>query len=131
MAKDKLSNRALTTRLRELMASVHTSDINDDGEVVMTTKAERLAELLADRALGWEEQVTVPNKKVPGGIEEKTVVHKPEKWAMVMVYERLEGKTPVAMPDETKGLTVSDKVSELAVTRINDLTEQETQDGIS
>ena len=129
MANDKLSGRALTEKLREIMASYHTGDLNEAGEMQMITKGERLAEILADRALGWVETETIEDKKVPGGVREKVTKHKPEKWAIVMVYERMEGKTPTAIEDKNPGITVADKVSELAVTRINALTAEETDDG--
>ncbi len=128
MAKEKLSGRALTTHLREIMASVHTTDLLD-GEMVLTTKSERLAEILCERALGWEDVEEVPDSSAKKGYRSRKVKHKPEKWAIVMVYERLEGKAPTALEDKTPGITVTDRVSELAVERINDLTEEETQDG--
>ena len=129
MAREKLSGSALTKHLREIMASYHDSGLNADGEMVMMTKAEALASILADRALGWDEEVEVRDKKKPGNVEMVVKKHPPEKWAIVMVYERMEGKTPTALADETKGLTVSDKVSELAVESINRLTDEETEDG--
>ena len=130
MAKEKISSRALTEKLREIMAEIHTTDLKD-GEMVMKTNCERLAEILADRALGWDEEVEIADKKVPGGVKRKQVKHPPEKWAIVMVYERMEGKTPTAVADETSGIKVADKVSELAVDAINRLTEEETTDGDS
>lgn len=129
MTSERITNTALTKHLREIMASIHTSDLNEDGEMVFTTKVERLAEIVADRALGWSEEVEVKKKNGQG--EMMTKHHPPEKWAIIMVYERMEGKTPTAVADDNKGLTVTDKVSELAVKAINNLTEEETKDGDS
>lgn len=126
--KEKFSNRALTERLRELMAEVHDSHLGDEGELTMVTKGERLAEILVERALGWDE-VTIEETDIPGAIREKTVKHKPERWAIEMCYDRLEGKTPQALTDETVGLSATDKISELAKRKINTLTEEETKNG--
>ena len=128
MSKEKLSGSALTKHLREIMASYHDSRLNDDGDMVMFTKAEALAEILADRALGWDEELEIEDKKVPGKVTKVMKKHPPEKWAIVMVYERMEGKTPTALADETKGLTAAERVGELAVTAINDLTDRETEE---
>lgn len=127
MAKAKFSNRALTEKLRELMASVHDTRLNEDGEAEYVTKGERLAELICDRALGWEDTELV-DTDVPGQKQEVTKKHRPERWAMELVWDRLEGKTPQALSDDTDRLTAADKVSELAKTKINKLTE-ETTDG--
>ena len=129
MAKETLSGNKLTKHLREIMASYHEggTSLNEDGEIVMQTKAEALAEILADRALGWEEEVQVKDKKTDA-VTNVIKHHPPEKWAIIMVYERMEGKTPTALADETKGLTAADRVSELAVTAINELTEAETEE---
>ena len=113
------------------MASVHTTFLNDQGEVDMVTKSERLAELLIDRALGWEETVEAADPKVPGDTITTVLKHKPEKWAIVMVYERLEGKTPMAIADATDTPKVVDRVSDLAIKSVNALTEEETDDGDS
>lgn len=126
--KERVSNRALTDKLRELMASVHTTRLNDEGGVDMISKSERLAELIADRALGWEETVDVPDKKVSGRTVSTVVRHKPEKWAIVMVYERLEGKTPMAVADVQDTPKVADRVSDLAKKSVNALTEEETEE---
>ena len=57
---------------------------------------------------------------------EKEVWHKAERWAIEMVWERIEGRTPQALVDDKKGLTVADKVNELAVDRVNKLTKEQT-----
>jgi hypothetical protein len=125
--REKFSNRALTLKLREIMAEVYDSKLEDE-KWTMTSKGERLAEILVDRAIGWKEEVTVKTD-VPGQVETTIVQHKPERWAIEMCYDRLEGKTPQALADETTALTAADKVEELSKSRINALTEEETKDG--
>ncbi len=96
----------LTEQLRKLADTVET--IRDDGAVV--TKGEALAQLVFKRALGYKIE------DVKTG-EEKYIA--PEQWAMQLIFERLEGKVPQTQPDEKDVLKASDKVSELAKSRIN------------
>lgn len=104
------SSKALTGHLRAL--SKEAESIADDGEII--TKAEALAMLLWQYALGWEEaDPDDPNK---------TVMHRPAQWAIQMVYDRLEGKAPAAIEDGSGTMTAADKVSELAKTSVNALT---------
>lgn len=107
----KYSTRQLTQYLRTLAADVETID----GEGNLITKGEALARLLFKKALGYEtEDPDDPGKKV---------YHKPEAWAMQMIWERLEGKAPIAMTDEKSGLSVENRVDELAVQRLNSYAE--------
>ena len=98
----------LTKHLRALAAEA-SEQIADDGSVL--TRAEALALLIWGRALGWVEK----------GDKGEQVNHKPEPWAISLIYERLEGRCPTAMDTGNKG-TVADKVSEMGVAAINDLT---------
>jgi hypothetical protein len=103
------SKATLTKHLRELSASL-SERIADDGHAL--TKAEALAAVIWERAIGWTEIAE-------GGTE---VPHKPEPWAVALIYERLEGRCPTAMDvGSTKG-TVADRVSDLGRTKINNLT---------
>ena len=87
MAREKYSSRALTNKLREIMASVHTTNLVD-GEMTFVAKGERLAEILADRAHGWTE-IELIEGEVHGQITEKKTWHKPERWAIEMAWERM------------------------------------------
>jgi hypothetical protein len=97
----------LTKHLREMAQYVETLD--DEGNAV--TKARRLAALVWDHALGFEE-------KEPDS--DKVVLRRPEQWAIMLIYERIEGRCPVAQA-ESSGKTVAEKVSELGVDKINAL----------
>lgn len=124
MPHAKYDNRALTRKLRELAATVHDTRMNDDGEVEYLSKGEALAEELFKSALGWFEEVIVEGD-VPGQVITKKVWHKPEAWAKQFIWDRLEGKSPTALPDDKGGMTVKDKVSDLAVARVNKLTKEQ------
>lgn len=125
MAKAKYNSRELTNRLRELLAEVHDTILNDDKEAVLITKGEALAELLMNRALGWIEEV-IEESGISGKTITRKVIHSPERWAIELIYDRTEGKSPQALPDDKGGLTATDRVSELARKKVNQLTEEAT-----
>lgn len=106
--KFKFNTRQLTQHLRELAVEAET--MTDEGEII--TKSEALAQLLWKKALGWKEIV----KGIDG---EETILHKPEAWAIQMIYERMEGKAPIALIDEKQQLTASERISDLARTKLN------------
>ena len=108
----KYNSRDLTNHLRELAAEAHDWS-EEDGAI---TKGEAMARLLWRKALGYTE-TTVDDEG-----NEKEVYHKPEAWAIQLVYERIEGKTPQAM-EEDRGdkPKAKDHVRELAQSRLNDL----------
>jgi hypothetical protein len=47
------------------------------------------------------------------------VVHPPVAWAMQYLYERQEGKAPMAVPDDDNRVKAAEKVRELAKDRLN------------
>jgi len=111
MAKPKAYNsKQITQHLREIAAMAHDWS-EEDG---MLTKGECLAMLLWRKALGYTEKV------VDDEGNEKEIFHKPEAWAIQLVYDRMEGKVPQAVTDdETRSVKVKDEVSELAKSRLN------------
>lgn len=110
-APGKFGLKALTSELRKLMAEVHTTTA--DGTPI--TKAEALADIVAKMALGWEE-VT---RDEMGNLIKK--IHPPVAWAIQYVFERMEGKSAIATPENESGMKASDKVRELARDRVNAL----------
>ena len=88
--------------------------MTEEGELL--TKGEALARLLWRKALGWVEKTRDDEGN------ESELIHKPEAWAINLVYERMEGKTPQAVTEQDESrVKAVDKVRELAVARINDL----------
>jgi hypothetical protein len=128
--KAKIDNRALTTKLREMAAEVHDVEIVDEetGEIQVITRIESLATKLWNRALGWIEEVVEEDDDVPGKVRERKIVHKPEQWAMQLLYDRLEGRVPQALPDDGPGITAADKVGELAKSKINSMAKKAAGD---
>lgn len=123
MAEKRYSNRELTDALRATGAEIYdTRIVGEDGEIRSITRYEALAELLWKKALGWIEEV---DEKGDKGVMVRTKrEHKPESWAAQLIYERWEGKTPVAMPEVGRGLTAADRVRDLSKARINRLAKE-------
>ena len=109
--KPKYDTRALTDKLRELAAEVH----NMDPDGTMVTRGEALATLLFNKALGYKERI------IDDDGDEAEIVHPPEAWAINLVYDRLEGKTPVAIQEDTGKIKAKDKVGDLAKKQLNAL----------
>lgn len=105
----RLGGKALTKELIKLASVVHVT-LHDGTEV---TREQALAELLWKMALGYTEPY------VDDAGNPKEMVHKPTQWAMTLVFERLEGKAPSAMPDDTGGVTAAQKIRALAKDRLN------------
>ena len=96
----------LSKYLRVLAIEIHTLD--PDGDPV--TKAAALASLVWQHALGFEQpDPDNPNKVKPVP---------PAVWAIELLYNRIEGKIPVAAPEES-GRSLSEKVSDLGKAKIN------------
>ena len=120
MAKPKQTSGAVPTghllskHLRVLAAEACIAAPNG----TILTRAERLAELIWQNALGWNEW---------DAKTKKSIEHEPKQWAMEMLYDRLEGRVPQAM-EQVKGGSVADRVTELGKTKINDLVETPVED---
>lgn len=112
-APQKFSTRALTRYLNEMGALVHTVD--DEGNAISREQA--LADLLWKKALGYTEMTRDDDGNM------KQMVHKSESWAMQYIFERREGKAPVALNtgDNEGRIKAADKVRELARERLNKL----------
>lgn len=110
MARDPLlSSKALTNELRKLAAENLT--ILNDGTPI--TRAQKLADLIWNLAVGWTETVVDNNGS------RKEVVHPPVPWAMKFAFERLEGRSAEAQVEESERITAADMVRQLSKDRIN------------
>lgn len=112
MDKKAYKSRELTKHLRELAADIH--DMTAEGDVL--TKGQALARLLFQKALGYTE------KKIDDEGKESLVVHKPEAWAIQLIYDRIEGKIPQAVVEDETRVKAAERVRELATQRINAVT---------
>jgi hypothetical protein len=117
MGKPKrYSSKELTNHLREMAAEAH--DMMDDGSVL--TRGEALALLLWRKALGYTE------KRVDDEGTETEVYHEPASWAIQLVYERMEGRTPQAITEDEQRIKAADRVRDLAKSRLNSLAQKAT-----
>lgn len=103
--------KKLSEELAKLAKEAHT--ITDDGTVV--TREQALADLIWKQALGWKEKV----RDEEGNLKE--VSHPPVAWAQQYVYERCDGKAPMAEIDQVKGIKASERIRDLSRNRLNAL----------
>lgn len=113
-------NREFTARIRELMAMAHELQADEKGELHYITKGEAMAQIVMKMALGHKETVEVASDTT-GQLIKKDIIHKPVAWAIQLIWDRLEGKTPQALPDDKSGMTAAKKVRKLTTDRINAL----------
>jgi hypothetical protein len=111
-AKEKRSMKVptgaiLSKYLRALAVEIETT--NADGDLV--TKAAALADLVWKYALGGHKE------RDDKGVE-KTMP--PAVWAIELLYNRIEGKIPLAVVEE-QGRSLTERVSDLGKARINSL----------
>jgi hypothetical protein len=107
----RIGGKSLTAELRKL--AVQAVSIDDEGNPI--TREAALAKQVWQRALGWVEII----RDDVGNRQE--VQHKPESWAVQYLFERLEGKAPIAANDDATGIRALDKVRDLNRDRINSL----------
>jgi len=90
-------------------------------EAVMLTKAEAIARYIWKTALGWEESVDVFDKQgKKTGIRPE--VHRPDKWAINMIWDRLEGRVGAAdLKGGSDKASLADKVSEQGKKRLSQI----------
>ena len=112
--RKKYNSRELTGHLKTLLAEAH--DMTVEGDLI--TKGEAIARLLIQKALGWEEKTKDDEGK------ELVVLHKPEAWAIQLVYDRVEGKTPQAVTEDDVRIKAAERVRELAKQRMNSLVDE-------
>ena len=121
--KKSIAGKLLSKFIREIA-----SEICDDPvikakgeEAVMLTKAEAIARYIWKTALGWEESVDVldkDGKKI--GIRPE--VHKPDKWAINMIWDRMEGRAGAAdLKGDSSKASLADRVSAQGKKRLDQI----------
>lgn len=111
MANGRMGGKALTAELRKLAGQA--VSVDDNGDPI--TREMRLAELIWKQALGYTEVI-----RDEMGTETKRD-HPPVAWAQQYLFERMEGKAPVAMPENDGTMKAADKVRQLSKDRVNAL----------
>jgi hypothetical protein len=104
------AGQLLSKFLRQIAEEVTELD-QKDGEDVLVSKAEKMARIMFKEALGYTEVEVNKN----GG--RKDIIHKPDKTMIGLIYERIEGRAPLAQ-EGTGKQEIPDKVDEQAKKRI-------------
>jgi hypothetical protein len=90
-------------------------------EAVMLTKAEAIARYIFKLALGYEESVDVLDK-IGKKIGIRPEVHRPDKWAINMIWDRLEGRVGAAdLKAGSDKASLADKISEQGKKRLGQI----------
>lgn len=113
------AGKLLSKYIREILNEEHDDPlIKARGEeAVMVTKAEAIARHVVKSALGYTEEVDNIIKGVKTGMT--TVVHRPDKTFICLVWDRMEGRVaPMDIKGGTEKATAADKVSEQGKKRL-------------
>lgn len=124
--KKKKSDHGKLTKAGQLLSQFirqiaveETEFIKDsDGEDRMVTKAEALARLVWQRALGYTE-IRIPVSGPP-----EDIIHPPDRVYVGMLWDRMEGRAPLMNPEKGNKRTIADRVSEQGKRRINQIVEE-------
>jgi len=108
-----MAGKFLSQALRDLSQEAH----DTDGDRTKT-RADCLAEFIWNAALGYKAKVWNEKK---GGLIEKEFG--PQTWAIALIFDRLEGKVPMAEDDASPGATLAQRVAEISKDNINKLAE--------
>lgn len=79
---------------------------------IMATKAEALARLIWKKALGYKEEKTDKEGLV------QAYHHAPDKQMAGLIFDRMEGRTPMTVGDSDGKMTTAERVSEQGKKRI-------------
>ena len=111
MAKKKkgFNTKNLNTLLEKIGSELHDAKINGD----TVTKDEALIRTLWNKALGYVETIQDNNGA------NKEIRHKPERWAVELIYLRREGAVPTVQGEDRNRITAAEEVSQLAKDRLN------------
>jgi len=90
------------------------------------TKAEALARVIWDMALGWkEEEDLIRDGQVVG---KRVKTYPPAQWAISLVYDRAEGKAAQAGDSGTTNPTVAERITDRTKNCLNKLAEAADDD---
>ena len=95
----------------EVTEFVEIPDGDSGKEMAIRSKAEALARFVWKQALGYEELNDAGEK----------VKHEPDKWAVGLLFDRLEGKVTAIPVAGKTGLSIADRVSEQGKRALNKL----------
>jgi hypothetical protein len=115
------AGKLLTAQLKTILQEKTEVEMDEDGAPIIVTKAEKMARTMVKMALGYKEEV---ERKMDGKTVIDELVHGPNAGLIALVYDRVEGRIPVASVEEPDKRTLADRVSEQGKKRINNLSEK-------
>ncbi|MCK5615797.1 hypothetical protein KAR91_78765 [Candidatus Pacearchaeota archaeon] len=121
--KKVAAGKLLSKFIREIAEEIHDDLVAriKDGEPVPVTKAEAIARYIWKVALGYSEDVDVVDKAgKKTGIRPE--FHRPDKWAINLIWDRLEGRAGAAdLKGGSDKASLADKVSEQGKKRLGQI----------
>jgi len=117
------AGKLLSKYIREIASEIHDDPVikAKGEEAVMLTKAEAIARHIFKLALGYEEEVDVLDK-AGKKIGIKSVIHQPDKWAINVIWDRLEGRTGAAdVKSDSSKASLAERVSALGKKHMNQI----------
>ena len=123
------AGKLLSKYIREIASEIHDDPVikAKGEEAVMLTKAEAIARHIFKLALGYEEEVDVLDK-AGKKIGIKSVIHQPDKWAINVIWDRLEGRTGAAdVKSDSRKASVADRMSAQGKKRLDNIAKQSTK----
>lgn len=118
MGKKARAGNLLSSYLRAIAQEMIVRDDLDAGESRSMSKAEALAYLIWNKALGFKEEIAGEDGVMV------TVEHEPDKDMIKLVYDRMEGKVTNAEETSDRGQALPDKVSETNRDKLNKMAEK-------
>ncbi len=117
--KKVVAGKLLSKFIREIASEEYDDPIIKarGEEAVMVTKAEAIARHIWNVALGYVEEIDICKDGVKTGVKLET--HRPDKWAISIIWDRMEGR--VGQADTKAGsdkASLADKVSEQGKKRL-------------
>lgn len=97
----------------EITEFVANDPSNPEAGLRMASKAEKLCRNLWQEALGWTEVTESPDG------DRKQIIHKPSKWAIQEIMNRVDGRTVAAVSAEDNTATMADNVRRTAIDLAN------------
>ncbi len=115
-----ITGKILTQKLHDLARDVISSSLDEGGAAVLETRAEKLAREVWNAALG------IVYAKNEDDVEELKFVHKPQPWAVGIIFERLEGKIVPRARDNQSRPSLGTRIDEQQQLKVNSLTEDDS-----
>ncbi len=97
----------------------------DEKDDRIATKAEALAHIMWDTALGKSYD---SGEKDEDG-KKVMLARRPDKGMMALIYDRLEGKSPISVGEGDEAITAAEKVTEQGINRIKQAGERINKSG--